>query len=161
MPQWQLKHRDGELYPSEVISMEMSDARSLGQLGWERNLDWKKYFQPDEQSTAYKLLVIENSFIQGAIAYRDREDYVYVDLLESSPTNRHNNKDREFKNVSDILLGAACLHSLDIGKDGYVMFTPKTYLFEYYAYRFNAKRIGTRMYLDTLDAKHLIGLYYK
>ncbi|HEY2491902.1 MAG TPA: hypothetical protein VGI33_03105 [Paenibacillus sp.] len=41
MPQWQLKHRSGELYPSEVISMSVSDARSLKQLGWERRkFDW-------------------------------------------------------------------------------------------------------------------------
>lgn len=161
MPQWQLKHKNGELYPSEVVSMQMADARSLQQLGWENEFSWKKYFQPDEYSNAYKLLVIGNSFLQGAIAYRDELDHVYVDLLESSPMNRYRNKDREFLNVADVLLGAACYRSLYIGAGGFVAFTPKSKLYDYYAHRFHAKRIGARMFLDDLDARRLIGLYYR
>lgn len=65
MAQWQLKHKGGEVYPSEVIAMEMLDARSLRQLGQENNFYWSQYFQPEEPFQAYKLLVIGNSFIQG------------------------------------------------------------------------------------------------
>ncbi|HEY2491903.1 MAG TPA: hypothetical protein VGI33_03110 [Paenibacillus sp.] len=75
--------------------------------------------------------------------------------------NRHKKLDREFKNVVDVLLGAACLRSLYIGAGGFVMFRPKTHLVDYYKHRFNAKEIGINMYLDDLDARRLIGLYYK
>lgn len=52
MPQWQLLHRSDELYPSEVISLEMADARALKQLGWDKAFDWEEYFKPSSLSDA-------------------------------------------------------------------------------------------------------------
>jgi len=161
MPQWQLKHRNGESYPSEVVSMELDDACAIQKLGWEKNFDWRKYFKSEERSNAHKLLVIGNDdYIQGAIAYQVAEDHVYVDLLESAPTNRHMNVQRQFTNVADVLLGVACMRSFEEEKDGFVCFTPKSGLYEYYKRRFKAKRSGSRMYIDNVAAIYLIRLYY-
>lgn len=132
MPQWQLLHRSDELYPSEVISLEMADARALKQLGWDKAFDWEEYFKPSSLSDAYKLLVLGNNFIQGAIAYHEAEDHVFVDLLESSPMNRYINTRREFVNVADVLLGEACVQSFNAGHNGFISFKPKTNLESYY-----------------------------
>ncbi|MET3846512.1 hypothetical protein ABIE48_000445 [Paenibacillus sp. OAE614] len=162
MPQWQLLHRSNELFPAEIIRMEMADARALKRLGWEQNFDWGVYFRPNEKSDAYKLLAVGNNFIEGAIAYHIDEDSVFVDLLESAPSNRFYNRDREFKNVTDVLLGEACVQSFMAGKDGYVSFKPKTELYSYYERRFNAKYGGMGlMFLDNIAALRLIKLYYR
>ena len=162
MPCWQLKHRSGEFYSSNVVAMTLKDSNTLSKLGWEKGFDWRKYFNKNEESDAYKLVIVGQNAIQGAIAHKDAEDHVYIDLLESSPANRYINKQREFVNVADILLGAACLRSLEIGAQGFIAFTPKTKLYDYYKKRFKAKPLGrAQMYLDDVDAQRLIGLYYK
>ncbi|WP_410770152.1 hypothetical protein [Fontibacillus sp. BL9] len=163
MPQWQLKHKSGEFYPSEVIHMNLSDAQSLHQAGWEENFDWTRYLRSNESSTPYKLLVIgNNNYIQGAIAYHVREHCVFVDLLESAPLNRYKTKDRDFSNVTDVLLGEACVQSFAHGKQGEVAFIPKSNLYSYYKTRFGARYGGMRqMYLTSVEAIRLIRLYYK
>lgn len=88
MPHWQLKHRNGELYPSLITYMLLNDAQSLPHLGWERSFDWTIYLDKKVLSDAYKLIIVGNSYIQGAIAYHVRKDHLYVDLLESAPENR-------------------------------------------------------------------------
>lgn len=161
MPQWQLKHRSGEVFPANFKIMDITDARSLPQLGWEKTFDWSKYIGPNNPATPYKLLVVGDNYIQGAIAYQIREDSVFVELLESGPANRYMDPNREFINVTDILLGKACMESFYQNKDGFVSFIPKTKLEPYYARRFGAKRGGLgMMYLDNVAAIRLIRLYY-
>lgn len=65
--------------------------------------------------------------------------FVEIDLLESAPSNRYINPNREFINVSDVLMGSACLLSLQLGFEGFVTFTPKTRLRACYAERFGAR----------------------
>ncbi|MGG4219384.1 hypothetical protein ABEW32_14280 [Paenibacillus jamilae] len=161
MPAWQLKHIKGEMFASEVTPMNVDESKNLHRLGWEQGFHWERYLEEEGESSAYKLSIIGDRSLQGAIAYRVAEDHVYIDLLESSPHNRFNNPERQFINVTDVLLGAACLKSFEAGKDGFVAFTPKTRLYSYYADRFNAKKLGSRMYLNDIDAYRLIGLYYK
>lgn len=161
MPNWHLKHRSGELYPAKFEALKMNEARSLKDLGWEQTFDWSLYIGPNNPATPYKLLVVGDNYIQGAIAYQIKNDHVFVDLLENAPLNRYNNPGRQFLNATDILLGEACMQSFLHKKDGFVSFIPKTRLYSYYAQRFNAKRGGLGlMYLDSVAALRLIELYY-
>ncbi|TKJ88372.1 hypothetical protein PO903_08320 [Paenibacillus sp. PK4536] len=162
MPDWHLKDRLNHVYLAEIVSMVDSDTDNLHKLGWQVEFDWSIYCQSNNDYNAYKLLSIHSSYIQGAIAYRDNDDHVYVDLLESAPQNRYRFKDRIFVNVTDVLLGQACLYSQSIGYDGFVSFVPKNELIRYYQQRFNAKFIGNSqgMYLDDIDARRIIELYY-
>ncbi|RRJ62216.1 hypothetical protein EHV15_04070 [Paenibacillus oralis] len=164
MSQWHLKHSNGELYPSQILQMNIVDTKSLHKAGWENTFDWTRYLGPNEVSMPYKLLVIGNSVIQGAIAYYEDalERRIFVDLLESAPTNRHKNQNREFTNVADVLLGEACLQSFAAGYHGDVAFYPKTNLYTYYRERFHA-HFGGRgmMFLTDVEAIRLIKLYYK
>ncbi|MFC3749659.1 hypothetical protein [Paenibacillus sp. GCM10012306] len=163
MGKWVLKHSDGESYDSEILDLELDEARSLKRLGWERKITWSKYLQKGSLSKPYKLLVLgdANKTIQGAIAYKYDEGFVYVELLESAPTNRHNNPSRTFTNVSSILLGEACRKSFEAGFDGFICFKPKSNLDKYYITEFNAAYTGMgQMAIGTLEARRLIELYY-
>lgn len=162
MPDWHLKDRMNHLYLANVLLMTHSDTEMLHQLGWEAEFDWSMYCHSDSEYNAYKLFSVYSSYIQGAIAYRDNNDHVYIDLLESAPQNRYHFKNRFFVNVVDVLLGQACLYSQSIGYDGFVSFVPKNELITYYQQRFNAKFIGNSqsMYLDDIDARRIIELYY-
>ncbi|OMF12101.1 hypothetical protein BK131_19025 [Paenibacillus amylolyticus] len=161
MPQWQLKHRSGELYPAKFEVLKVNEARALKNQGWEQAFDWSLYIGSQHPATPYKLLVVGNNNIQGAIAYQIKDDHIFVDLLENAPFNRYNHPNREFVNSTDLLLGEACLQSFLHKKDGFVSFIPKSKLYPYYTQRFNAKRGGLGlMYLDTVAALRLIELYY-
>lgn len=61
--------------------MTMNDAISLKELGWEQTFDWSIYINSINPVTPYKLLVVGNNYIQGAIAYQMKDNYVFVDLL--------------------------------------------------------------------------------
>ncbi|NUU62225.1 hypothetical protein [Paenibacillus agri] len=99
--------------------MELEEVRSLKRLGWERKITWSKYLQTGSLSKPYKLLVIgdNNKIIQGAIAYKYEEGFVYGELPGSAPVNRHNNPLRAFTNI---LLDKACRKSFEAGFDGFI-----------------------------------------
>lgn len=162
MPQWHLKDQNNHFHQANISLMKPKDTKNLHKLGWEAEFDWSIYCQRNSEYDAYKLLSVQSSYIQGAIAYRDNHDHVYIDLLENAPQNRSNQNHRTFTNVTDILLGQACLYSQSIEYDGFVSFVSKNELIEYYQKRFNAKCIGhsRSMYLDDIDAKRIIELYY-
>jgi len=161
MPHWKLKHKSGEIYPAKIEVLKLNEAKALKDHGWEQPFDWSLYIGL-QSTTPYKLLIVGNNIIQGAVAYQIKDDHLFIDLLESAPFNRYNHPQREFVNVADILLGEVCLQSFFHNKDGFVSFIPKSKLYSYYAERFNAK-LGGRglMYLDSVAALRLIKLYYE
>ncbi|MDO3408374.1 hypothetical protein QWJ34_01185 [Saccharibacillus sp. CPCC 101409] len=161
MPSWHLKNSNGIFYPAAIHSLSLPYARSLKQMDWEQGFDWSIYTSSKSASNPYKLLAVGNAYIQGAIAYRDAEYYVFVDLLESAPANRYTNRQRAYVNVVDVLLGAACERSRQIGGEGLISFQAKTNLIPYYIERFNAKVLGgNHMIIDENGADRLFKLYY-
>ncbi|GGN98516.1 hypothetical protein [Saccharibacillus kuerlensis] len=162
MPSWHLKDYKGAYHPAELHLLTLVEARSLRQMDWEQEFDWSVYTLKSFSSRPYKLLAIGNAYIQGAIAYRDAEGYVFVDLLESAPANRYANKQRAYVNVVDILLGAACERSREIGGGGLISFKSKTNLVRYYIERFGAELISSnQMVIDENGADRLFQLYYR
>lgn len=109
MPNWYLKDIKGSLEVAEIHLLTLADAKALKQMDWEKEFDWSIYTRTGSVSSAYKLLAVGNAYIQGAIAYRDAEGYVFVDLLESAPANRYISQPRHYINVVDVLLGAGAL----------------------------------------------------
>lgn len=78
-----------------------------------------------------------------------------VDIVESAPHNY--GKNGKYKGVGGHLFAIACQCSLEAGCDGFVAFTAKSDLVDYYMKTLNAQIVrGNRMYIDEDAANILI-----
>lgn len=163
MPQWQLFDYKRQAYPAILEKLSLSEANSLNSIGWEKEFNWPSVILDPAKGLAQKLVTISDLHIQGALSYRHDENFIFVDLFESAPTNRFTNSSRIYTNVTDILLGCACLESLNSPTaESYIAFDSKTFLMDYYEKRFGAKRIRSQqMLLYPPDSMRLVSLYYK
>lgn len=116
MPHWYLKDYKEDYHKARFEIFDRQSVARTQKAGWVAGFDWTKYLNPQEPSNAYRLMAVGKTRIEGAIAYRDDQGFVFVDLLESAPHNR--GFPRSFLNVADVLLGAACQHSFKIGCEG-------------------------------------------
>lgn len=147
---------DTEYKLSETITNNI--AKKLKQAGW--NFDWS--IPQQNGYIIYKLFVKGDDELQGMIALKHIRDqyYTHVDIVESAPTNIGSNG--KYRGVGAHLFAIACKESWDVGNEGYVQFTAKSNLVEYYQKKLNAKSIGHNiMYIDSYGALELIQKYFK
>ena len=126
--------------------------------GWLFN--WKsEYIQPDRD--VYKLTIKGNpDVIQGLISITEREDHVYMHLIESAPFNLGRNK--VYLGVPGNLVAFICRISFHRGFEGYVSFTAKTQLIKHYQKSLGAISAGGQlMVINTDAALKLIDKYFK
>ncbi|HUC93865.1 MAG TPA: hypothetical protein VMS09_17930 [Paenibacillus sp.] len=147
-----------ELYPVEFVNLDHSDVASQ-MSDWDESFDWTVYFG-HRGIEVYKMCVVGNPDIQGALALEYKEDHVWVHLIESAPHNRFG---KVFDYVGENLMAYACLRSMELGCDGFIAFNAKTRLIRYYLLNMRAKRLGNgeRMYIDGVAAEHLVQVYLK
>jgi hypothetical protein len=109
----------------------------------------------------YKLTITGNpDIIQGLVSITEREDHVYMHLIESAPFNLGRNK--VYLGVPGNLFAFVCRTSFHRGFDGYVSFTSKTQLIEHYEKTLGAKNVGGHlMVINTDAALKLIDKYFK
>ena len=131
--------------------------------GWE--FDWTK---PEKDGfSVYALLVEGDDAIQGMVALKPERGYVELNLVEASPrNNRHNKAFKEpqaYEGVGGHLFAEACRQSFELGNGGFIAFTAKTKLMDYYAEKFGAEAIthDGRMCIDTVAALKLVKKYYE
>lgn len=126
--------------------------------GWLFN--WKnEYKQPDRD--VYKLTIVGNpDVIQGLISITEKEDHVYMHLIESAPFNLGRNK--VYLGVPGNVIAFVCRISFHRGFEGYVSFTAKTQLIEHYKKTLGAINVsGQLMVINTDAALKLIDKYFK
>jgi len=149
----------GDSFPTEVLLLEKLDLSHITKNnGWLFN--WKSEFQfPDRD--VYKLTIMGNpSIIQGLISITERQDHVYMHLIESAPFNLGKNK--VYLGVPGNLIAFACRVSFHRGFDGYVSFISKTQLVEHYVKTLGATNVGGQlMVINTNSALRLIDKYFK
>jgi hypothetical protein len=149
----------GDSFQTDVSLIDRNDLKSITKkIGWLFN--WKKeYKQPDRD--VYKLTIIGNrNVIQGLVSITEREDHVYMHLIESAPFNLGRNK--VYLGVPGNLIAFVCRISFHRGFDGYVSFTSKTQLIEHYEKTLGAKNVGGhQMVINTEAALTLIDKYFK
>lgn len=93
--------------------------------------------------------------IQGLLSITEREDHVYMHLIESAPFNL--GRDKVYIGVPGNLVAFACRISFHRGFDGYVSFTSKTQLIEHYKKTLGAINVGGHlMVINTHAALRLI-----
>ena len=131
---------------------------------WE--FDWS--IEEDKGFKVSQLYVKGDKRIQGLVATKVRKDLlaIEVDIVESAPFNNPHHKNfvkKEYLGVGGHLFAEAIRQSYEAGYDGYVTFTAKTNLVEYYKNELGATQIGNtqKMYIDERSAKKLYERYFK
>ncbi len=125
--------------------------------GWLFN--WKAEFkQPDRD--VYKLAILDSpELIQGLISLSEREDHVYMHLIESAPFNL--GKDKVYLGIPGNLVAFACRIAFHRGFEGYISFTAKTILLDHYRDTLGAIHIGSNLMVrNTEAALRLIDKYF-
>ncbi len=149
----------GDSFPTDVSLIENIDLKDITKKnGWLFN--WKAEFKlPDRD--VYKLTISGNSkVIQGLVSITEREDHVYMHLIESAPFNLGKNK--VYIGVPGNLVAFACKTSFHRGFEGYVSFTAKTQLIGHYQKTLGAINVGGHlMIINTEAALKLIDKYFK
>ena len=143
----------GKIVKTEFIKKE-TKIRSTEYKGWKFN--WST---PQKNGyDIYELFVKGDKAVQGRIALKIDGGVADVDIVESAPYNV--GREGKYEGVGGHLFAIACQVSLEAGCDGYVAFTAKTDLVDYYKEKIGAKIVmDRRMYIDDVTAKQLIEKY--
>lgn len=151
--------KTGDNFQTDVILIENSDLKTITKKnGWLFN--WKGEFkQPDRD--VYKLTIRRNlTVIQGLISLTEREDHVYMHLIESALFNR--GKDKVYLGVPGNLVAYACRLAFHRGFEGYLSFRAKSQLISHYETTLGAQHVGGQiMVINTASALKLINKYFK
>ena len=149
----------GDNFQTDVSMVDNNDLKLVTkENGWLFN--WKTEFkQPDRD--IYKLTIVGNpEIIQGLISIIEREDHVYMHLIESAPFNLGRKK--VYVGVPGNLVAFACRTAFHRGFDGYVSFKSKTQLIDHYQKTLGAINVGGHlMVINTESALILIDKYFK
>lgn len=150
--------RTGETFDTEIIQLKIKDIKLINKKDWLFN--WKVEIK-DNSKEVYKLSTINNpSIIQGLISIEEKEDHIFMHLVESAGFNK--GKDKIYLGVPGNLVAFACKSSKERGYEGFVAFDSKTVLVKHYQTTLGAIQLrGQRMYLDDLVAQKLIYQYFK
>jgi len=148
----------GDCFKTDVILISEVDLKVISKKNkWLFN--WKsEYKNPDRD--VYKLVISGNeSIVQGLISLTEKQDHVYVHLIESAPFNIGKNK--VYLGIPGNLFAFACKVSFHRGFEGYVSFTAKTQLIEHYIKTLNAGILkGNLMVINNISALKLINKYF-
>lgn len=148
----------GEVFNTEITRLSNADLKTIKKSDWV--FDWKIEFRTPKNEV-YKLTTANNpTIIQGLLSIEDKDDHVFMHLIESAKFNK--GKDKIYLGVPGNLVAFVCKVSLDKGYDGYVAFDSKTVLIEHYKQTLGATHlIRQRMFVDPIAAQKLISRYFK
>ncbi len=148
----------GDSFQTDVSLIAKDDLKSITKKkGWLFN--WRgEYQKPDRD--VYKLTIEGNpDVIQGLISITEKEDHVYLHLIESAPFKLGRNK--VYLGVPGNLVAFICRIAFHRGFEGYVSFTAKTHLIEHYQNTLGAINAGGQLMVINTDAElKLINKYF-
>ncbi len=148
----------GEVFDTAITGLDKSDLKIIKRSDWQ--FDWRLEFRAS-QNEVYKLTTVNNpTIIQGLLSIEDKEDHIFMHLIESAKFNK--GKDKLYIGVPGNLVAFACKISNERGYEGYVAFDSKTVLIEHYKQTLGATHlIRQRMFVDPIAAARLISRYFK
>jgi len=148
----------GEVFDTEVVRLVLKDISQVKKTDWQ--FDWAKELK-DKTKEVYKLTTENNhSIIQGLISIEDKQDHIFMHLIESAKFNK--NKDKVYLGVPGNLVAYACKVSVDSGYQGFLAFDAKTALIKHYQESLYATHFrGLKMFIETKAALRLISQYFK
>lgn len=148
----------GEIFDTEIVRLTIKDIKQLNKTNWQ--FDWVKEIK-DKSKLVYKLTTVSNpTIIQGQVSIEDKQDHVFMHLIESAKFNKH--KDKIYYGVPGNLVAFACKFSFDKGYQGFLTFDAKTTLVKHYQETLYATHFrGLRMFIESKAARRLISQYFK
>ncbi len=148
----------GEVFDTEIVRMTNVDAKQIREAEWQ--FDWHKELK-DKSKKVYKLTTVNNpTIIQGLISIEDKQDHIFMHLIESSKFNR--GKSKVYIGVPGNLVAYACKLSVDKGYEGFLAFDAKSILIKHYEQSLHATHFrGLRMFIEPSAALRLISQYFK
>jgi hypothetical protein len=149
----------GESFATNISLLLLSDLRRITKKNsWLFN--WKAELKFPEREV-YKLTIAgAPASIEGLVSLSTKIDHVFMNLIESAPSNRGKNK--VYLGVPGNLVAFLCRLSFQRGFDGFVAFHSKTKLIEHYKKTLGARVHGGHlMVIDTIAAKNLVDKYFK
>ena len=146
----------GETFNTLII--QIKETKRIKKTDW--TFDWHLEIK-DNSKLVWGLTTQDNqSIFQGLISITDKDDHVFMNLIENAKFNKGKNK--LYTGVAGNLVAFACKLSFEKGYDGIVSFVAKTQLIEHYSQTLGAKLFGrNRMYIDTKEAQFLAIKYFK
>lgn len=150
-----IERANGSVVSTTFRKIEREEVKLLTK-GWQFN-----WLDPYKREYEVYGIALTDGELQGLIAFKNSEDFIDVDIVESAPHNV--GSDGKYYGVGAHLFAIAAQFSFKKGFDGYISFTAKTDLVEHYKETLYAIQIGNtrRMYLDTVAAKSLVETYFK
>ena len=147
-----IRNRQGKEFKAQIDRFTRKNIKGLDSK-WKFN--WNQLFN----SSALFFMVMYDEQIQGLIKLEEENASYYVlKNIEVAPWN-YGSKGR-YKNIADILMSFACLKSFELNKGnykGFLVFTSKGNLIEYYKKKYNAELIfRERMIISSHIGKQLI-----
>lgn len=148
----------GEVFDTNIIRLTDADSGLVKKLDWQ--FDWGKELR-DKTKKSYKLTTMNNpGIIQGLVSIEDKQDHIFMHLIESAKFNVGRNK--VYLGVPGNLIAYVCKVSYDKGYEGFVAFDAKTALIKHYEETLHATHFrGQRMFIETNAALRLISHYFK
>lgn len=148
----------GEVFDTEIVRLSAGDKRQIRKSDWQFN--WHSELA-DSQKEVFKLTTENNPLIiQGLLSIEDKNDHVFMHLIESAKFNK--GKDKVYYGVPGNLVAFACKLSMERGYEGFLAFDAKTALIKHYQESLHATHFrGTRMFIETKAAIRLINNYFK
>jgi len=148
----------GEVFDTEIVRLSPKDLKQIKETEWQ--FDWHNELK-DKSIEVYKLTTINNPFIiQGLLSIEDKQDHIFMRLVESANFNKGTNK--VYIGVPGNLVAYGCKVSVDKGYEGYLAFDAKTNLIKHYQQTLGATHFrGQRMFIETTAAIKLISQYFK
>lgn len=148
----------GEVFDTVVVRLISKDLPYINKSEWQ--FDWGKEIR-DKTKEVYKLTTVNNpAIIHGLLSIEDKEDHIFMHLVESSGFNK--GRDKVYFGVPGNLVAFACKVSFEKGYQGFLAFDAKSALIKHYQETLHATHFrGLRMYIETTAALRLISQYFK
>lgn len=147
-----------EVFDTEVVQLSIKESKQIKKAEWQ--FDWHAKLK-DKLKEVYKLTTKNNpTIIQGLLSIEDKQDHIFMHLVESANFNKGANK--VYLGVPGNLVASGCKISVDKGYEGYLAFDAKSALIPHYQKTLGATLFrGKRMYIETTAAIKLISQYFK
>ena len=118
----------GEVFDTEIVKLTGKDVNQINEKDWQ--FDWINEIK-DKSKEVFKLTTINNpTIIQGLISIEDKQDHIFMHLIESSKFNKR--KGKVYLGVPGNLVAFGCKVSVDKGYQGFLAFDSKTSLIQHY-----------------------------
>ncbi len=110
----------GEVFDTEIVRLSDKDIKQIKKTDWQ--FDWTKELK-DKSKEVYKLTTVNNpTIIQGLLSIEDKQDHIFMHLIESAKFNK--GKDKVYFGIPGNLVAYAVKFLLTKDMKAFLHLTP-------------------------------------